>query len=246
MGEFQIFLIFLLKVNDMGSDDFFKKKKAALQARKQEQLTPKVNSFLIVSEGKKTEPYYFEGIAKAISASFGEGVSVEKPIINTCGEGKCTVSLVNEAVSIVKKAHIMYEHQWVVFDKDDFLDFDEAIELAEKSGFKAAWSNQSFEFWLYLHFNYSDAALHRNEWVKKLDELFVSRGINPKGYQKNDPNIFEIVSSYGSLSSAVSFAIGISKNHSPKLPPSKQDPCTSVYQLILELKPFLPEYFQDQ
>ena len=229
----------------MGSDEFFKKRKAELQARKREQLTPKVNSFLIVSEGEKTEPCYFEGIAKTISESFGDGISVEKPIIDTRGEGKCTVSLVNAAVSIAKKAHIMYEHQWVVFDKDDFLDFDEAIELAEKSGFKVAWSNQSFEFWLYLHFNYCDSALHRDDWVKKLNELFVSGGISPEGYKKNDPRIFEIVSSYGSLESAVSFATGIRKKHSKKLPPSKQDPCTTVDQLIRELKPFLPQFFAD-
>ena len=50
----------------------------------------------------------------------------------------------------------MYSQVWVVFDKDDFDDFDEAVALAEKYGFKVAWSNQSFEYWLYLHFNYSD------------------------------------------------------------------------------------------
>ena len=229
----------------MGSDDFFKKRRAELQARKREQRNPRVNSFLIVSEGEKTEPLYFEGIAKTISESFGDGVSVEKPIIDTRGEGKCTVSLVNAAVAIAKKAHIMYEQQWVVFDKDDFNDFDEAIDLAEKSGFKVAWSNQSFEFWLYLHFNYCDSALHRDDWVKKLSELFILRGINPEGYKKNDPNIFEIVSSNGSLDSAVSYAINIGKKHAKKLPPSKQDPCTTVYQLILELKPFLPQFFAE-
>ena len=90
----------------MGSDDFFKKRKAELKARKREQLTPRVNSFLIVSEGEKTEPFYFEGIAKTITDSYGEGISVKKPIIDTCGEGKCTVSLVNAAVSIAKKAII--------------------------------------------------------------------------------------------------------------------------------------------
>lgn len=54
----------------------------------------------------------------------------------------------------------------MVFDKDDFDDFDLAIEMGEAKGYKVAWSNQSFEYWLYLHFRYSDSALHRDEWEK--------------------------------------------------------------------------------
>lgn len=37
----------------MGSDDLFKKRRTKLQERKKETRTPKPNSFLIVSEGKK-------------------------------------------------------------------------------------------------------------------------------------------------------------------------------------------------
>ena len=229
----------------MGSDDFFKKRKARLEARKKELLSPKVNSFLIVSEGEKTEPLYFEGLANDISALYGDGISVVKPTIDIVGEGKCTVSLVNAAVLIAKKAHIMYEQQWVVFDKDDFLDFDEAIELAEKSGFRVAWSNQSFEFWIYLHFNYCDSALHRKDWVNKLNEIFISRGICSSGYEKNNPKIFDIATTFGSLKNAVSYAMAIYEHHPRNLMPSKLDPCTTVHQLILELKPFLPQFFSD-
>lgn len=53
---------------------------------------------------------------------------------------------------------------WVVFDKDDFEDFDQAIKDGSKRGYTIAWSNQAFEYWLYLHFYYSDSALHREQW----------------------------------------------------------------------------------
>ena len=141
----------------MGTDEIFKKRRAKLEERKKELKTPTPNSFLIVSEGTKTEPLYFDGLAKYINEKYGNGIDVEKPLIDTCGEGKCTVSLVEETSKIVSRSKTMYSQVWVVFDKDDFGDFDEAIELAEKSGYHVGWSNQSFEYWIFLHFNYSDA-----------------------------------------------------------------------------------------
>jgi len=225
----------------VGSDDIFKKRKKAAEERKRELRTPKPNSFLIVSEGAKTEPLYFDGLAKHIEEIFGSGVDVKKPIIETCGEGKCTVSLVHAAGKIVNQAHIMYENVWIVFDKDDFDDFDEAIDLAKKLGFKTAWSNQSFEYWLYLHFDYMVSALHRNDVVKKLDEKFKDLGVRENGYEKNLPNIFELVTTYGSLKTAISNAKRVEKTYREGTAPSRCWPCTKVHDLILELKPFLDD-----
>lgn len=55
----------------MGSDDLFKKKRAAMKARKAGFLTPKANSYLIVTEGERTEPLYFGGLKKAIEQKIG-------------------------------------------------------------------------------------------------------------------------------------------------------------------------------
>lgn len=85
---------------------------------------------------------------------------------------------------IVKEAKIVYQNIWVVFDKDDFADFDQAIAEGAEKGYKIAWSNQSFEYWLYLHFYYSDSALHREEWCAKLDEIFRKHRLGELKYQK--------------------------------------------------------------
>ena len=228
----------------MGTDDLFKKRRAAAKARKKEFLTPKPNSFLIVSEGEKTEPLYFDGLAAYINKKYGQGIDVEKPIIDTQGEGKCTVSLVRATEKIVSRANILYSQVWVAFDKDDFDDFDEAIALAEQKGYRVAWSNQSFEYWIFLHFNYSDSALHRHDWVDKLSKLFKQWGISPEGYKKNDPQVFEIVTTHGSLGAAVNNATRIEKEYDPQTKPSRQDPCTKVHHLILELKPYITELLE--
>ena len=224
----------------MGTDDFFKKKRARLQERKAESRIPKPNSFLIVSEGAKTEPLYFGGLANYINELYkSNSIQSEQPIIDPLGEGKSTVSLVQKTSKIVARSPIMYEQVWVVFDKDDFDDFDDAIKLAEKNGFHVGWSNQSFEYWIYLHFNYSDAALHRSVWCQKLDEIFKSRRISDEGYEKNLSNIFDIATQYGSLKSAISNAIRVENSYNNATLPSKKDPCTTVYKLIQELKPYI-------
>ncbi|HEY5556082.1 RloB family protein [Acetobacterium sp.] len=225
----------------MGSDDFFKRKKEDKKERKRGSKEPKANSYLIVTEGTKTEPYYFDGLSNYIKNKFGGNVDVKTPKIIVDGQGKCTVSLIEATAKLVNRSHNIYEHIWVVFDKDDFEDFDEAIILAEKQGFETAWSNQSFEYWIYLHFDYSDAALHRDDWYKKLNTIFKRSGINEKGYEKNLEDIFSILITNGSLKAAVSHAKRIETIHQKDKTPCQCDPCTKVHHLILQLTPFLKE-----
>lgn len=117
---------------------------------------PKANSYLIVTEGERTEPLYFKDIQKLIQKKVGGVVDIiEQPLIDVHGEGCSTTRLVEAADQIIKDAKIIYQNIWIVFDKDDFDDFDQAIQEAVNRGYKVAWSNQSFEYWLYLHFYYN-------------------------------------------------------------------------------------------
>ena len=170
----------------MGSDELFKKRREDRKRRQYEYKNPRANSFLIVTEGKCTEPLYFKGMQRLIKEKLGGVVDVvEAPLIEIHGEGCATGKLIEVTEQLVKDAKIVYQNIWVVFDKDDFEDFDQAIMEAARKGYKAAWSNQSFEYWIYLHFNYSDSALHRDEWNKKLDEIFKQYNLGDGKYQKN-------------------------------------------------------------
>ncbi len=225
----------------MGSDEFRKRRKTRQKERKIETREPKPNSFLIVCEGKCTEPNYFSGLADYINSKYGESINVQKPEINPIGEGKCTVSLVNEAAKIVARSRIMYSQRWIVFDKDEFDDFDDAINLCNKWEFNAGWSNQSFEYWLYLHFYYSDSALHRNEWFDKLNQIFKSELKIENGYNKNDLKLFEHVTVNGGLRRAINNAERVDMSYPDGMPPSRRDPCTRVYKLLRELEPWIEE-----
>ena len=101
----------------------------------------------------------------------------------------------------------------------------QAIEAGVDKGYKIAWSNQSFEYWLYLHFEYSDSALHRDDWNKKLDEIFEQYQLGDGTYKKNYEDIYNLLNSFDGVNTAIknakrrmeSFRNGVDK-------PSKYDP----------------------
>ncbi len=225
----------------MGTDDLFKKRKAKkLAERKAGDRELNTASFLIVSEGEQTEPNYFNGLAKHINDTYGkQKIDVKTPIIYPQGEGKCTVSLVQAAAQVAARSHVLYKQIWILFDKDDFEDFDDAVNLCDTYGYHAGWSNQSFEYWLLLHFENLESALHRDVLFGKLNQIFNRYGICDRGYNKNDKDIFEHVIANGGLKNAVRNARSIDIKYDKAIPPSKRDPCTKVYKLIDELSPWL-------
>ncbi len=137
--------------------------RSASLARRQSTREVK-QSFLIVCEGVRTEPDYFKAFRMTAAT------------VKATGQAMNTTSLVNKAISIRdadQKKKRTYDQCWVVFDKDDFpaKDFNEAIALAERNGFKVAYSNQAFEYWFLLHFNLYKGTLHRSNYPDMLSKL---------------------------------------------------------------------------
>lgn len=227
----------------MGTDDLFKKRREERKQRNYGFKQPKANSFLIVTEGERTEALYFEGMQKLILSKIGGMVDVvELPVIDIHGEGRSTERLIEKTDEIVKRANIIYQNVWVVFDKDDFNDFDQAIKHGIERGYKVAWSNQSFEYWIYLHFYYNDSALHRDDWNKKLDEIFKEYNLKNGKYQKNYEDIYEVVNHYDGVNTAIKNAKRrMAGFKSEKDSPAKYDPGTTVYILVEKLKGYLEE-----
>ena len=157
----------------MGSDDLFKKRKKDRRRKKEtREIKPKI---LIVCEGEKTEPYYFKSF-KITSAK-----------IKICGVGMNTESLVKHTKDLYDKYNQNFDHVWCVFDRDDFKknSFLNAFSLAKKYDFNIAYSNEAFELWYLLHFEFYNSALHRNDYIKKLNQLLRRK------YEKNDAAIYD-------------------------------------------------------
>lgn len=87
-------------------------------------------NYLIVCEGKQTEPNYFNGLKQEINKKYGNKVDVLIPNIDVKGTGMNTTSLVKYTQKIINYSHKIYGQVCVVFEKDDYNDeqFDSAIK----------------------------------------------------------------------------------------------------------------------
>ena len=145
---------------------------------------PTVTEFirlLIVTEGVNTEVSYFRQF------------QMPNVQVRAVGTGYNTVSLVRRAEHIrdeeLRKGN-EYDQVWCVFDKDDFPadDFNEAVRLAQHlfGENRVAYSNQSFEYWLLLHFlDHQGGAMHRRQYDARLNEC-----LSPYG-RSGDPAHYE-------------------------------------------------------
>ena len=98
----------------MGTDDLFKKHRAERQKRKHEFKSVNTNSFLIVTEGEKTEPLYFKGLQKKINEKVNGRIDiVESPVIDIFGQGCSTSRLIEATEEIVKDSKVFYQNIWV-------------------------------------------------------------------------------------------------------------------------------------
>jgi hypothetical protein len=181
----------------------------------------------IFTEGEETEPNYFELKKKEI-----RNPNIK---IKIKGVGYNTISLVDYANGFISENHIEINRSysnydcWVVFDKDDFgNDFDKAIKKAESLGLKVAYSNECFELWFLLHFNFIDNAIGRKELIKKLDEE-ISK-INGQNYQKNSKNIHALIKHLEE--NAIRNAKKLLEVHKNEPLCSKKDPSTTVFLLV--------------
>jgi hypothetical protein len=190
--------------------------------------------FLIVCEGEKTEPKYFEG--------FKNDLPIESVELQIEGTGLNTIGIIEFIIELQKKSIRKYDRVWAVFDKDDFPDenFNNAIYKAESKGIECAWSNEAFELWYILHFQYLNTGISRDNFKRIITQEVQVRSNNESyEYEKNSPITYEILKSVGNLEQAINWAKKLEMNYSDKLF-AKHNPCTKVYELVLELSN--PEY----
>jgi len=192
------------------------------------------NLFHIYCEGKNTEPEYFKSFP----------VNTET-IITAIGLGRSKTALVEKTIELLSKDGLMIRQAnfdadrqlWVVFDYDirevnEADDFNQAIELATRKGIRVAYSNDSFELWFVLHYQYQTAAVTRKEYYEilssKLNCNYEVEGKAKKFTQKL----------YSRFLPDQPQAIQHAKRlHEGKINDSycDQNPCTTVYQLVEEL-----------
>ncbi len=202
------------------TSDYLRRQTKARETRKK---------FLIVCEGEKTEVNYFKAF------------TVPKKIeVRVKGEGKNSLSLVEKAIKIIDnlKQDDSFDQIWCVFDKDNCSkeQFNQAERLAKENNIKIAYSNEAFEIWFILHFQYLDIATSRSEYLTILTNQMKKYGLlnEQEKYEKNREDMYEKLKPY-QRTAITNAAKLIQDRDEAKKHPFDANPSTTVQELVQEL-----------
>ncbi len=154
--------------------------------------------------------------------------------IDVVGTGLNCDSLVTEAIArkeAAESAHEKYIEVWCVFDRDSFpaQNFNRAFQLARSHNIKIAYANQCFELWYWLHFDFQQTAVSRDDYGAKLSSRLGRK------YQKTDTTLYEELKALQPI--AIRNAKKLLSCYAP-CNPEQDDPSTSVHILVEYLNEF--------
>ena len=182
---------------------------------------------MIVCEGEKTEPYYFEALRILLRLS--------NTNIRICGKecGSAPISVVNYAIEEFYANKGVYNRVFCVFDKDKHDSFAKAEakilekKLPQGATIHAITSIPCFEIWVLLHFVYTTrsftAAAQDSNCALVIREL--RRHI--PDYEKGNQNILEIIGD--ETNTAILRAKQLEEFHKTS---ATDNPYTRVYELV--------------
>lgn len=140
----------------MGTDNLFHKRKAKpdKELKRRKAKREPYDYVLIVCEGEKTEPLYLRELIRDLR--------LHSANVEVCGEecGSSPKSVLDFALQKqkdAKKLNDSFDRVFCVFDKDIHESYAGVLASIQKfKEFEAVPSVPCFEFWLLLHFTYTD------------------------------------------------------------------------------------------
>lgn len=182
---------------------------------------------LICCEDSKSSAYYFKSFP----------IDAKRIEVLVKGTGMNTDSLIQMAVDTRNKAikkKTPYSEVWCVFDRDSFpiRNYAKAFELARANKIKTAWTNEAFELWYLLHYDYVDVAIGRNDYAGKL----AKKGLK---YDKADRNMYEKMRDKQEAAIRNAKKLEAYWNGRKCNDPERQNPSTNVHTLVERLNQYV-------
>jgi len=181
------------------------------------------SKFIIVCCGL-TEKIYFEQLKR----KFGfKGIEV---VYDSKSQTK---KVINEAIKRRTENTVV----WAVFDKDneEANEFNKQIDRAKKSKINYAFSNLSFEYWIYLHFSNEIGALTKSSLESAIEAQYA---VNYDKKEKSTTDLCNKIISRAIIEKAINNAKLGHQTHSKNYTddPSKWWSCSTVYLLIEKMR----------
>lgn len=209
------------------------------KARQREQLARKQGKrashdrILIVSEGSKTEPNYFNEIRQELRLPTAN-IQIHPSELGTepIQVVEYAEKLLREGCSVKRIQKKAFEQVYVVFDRDEHRSYHQALDKAtalnekikndnkQAVHFHAIASVPSFELWLLLHFENIQHNIHRHEVLRRLKQHF-------PGYEKGSTGSYTATKSR--FDEAQQRALALAHRFDAH---SGTDPYTAVHELV--------------
>lgn len=193
---------------------------------------------LIVCEGEKTEPHYFEDCREHYRLS---NANIEV----TGDSGSDPMSVVKHAKEEAKSANSLgdpYDAVYCVFDKDQHETYSSAVTSIKDLGdpFQKIDSVPCFEYWLLLHFGYTDKPYKPVPGKGCSAEVIADLRAQLDGYEKGNKDLFQ--SLLPNLDNAIENAEASLRNAKKA---GTDNPSTRVHKLVTYLRDLKAESQDD-
>ncbi len=200
------------------------------KAREQRQplKIPELGYYLVVTDTQATERFYFQGMHKELPKAIQNKLVIKVVETKTKAMvGKCLEMTAYDA---------QYRMPWIVFDRDEVKGFDEIIEEAQKAGINVGWSNPCFEIWMHSYYGAMPAIMESWVCCNEFAKIFERK--TSQKYSKSDAGLYEKIFRTGDEEKAFQIAGQKYKQciREGKTRPSQMCPCTTVYQLVEEIR----------
>lgn len=189
---------------------------------------PELGYYLIVTDTKETEKNYFDGLRDSIPTELKDRLVIKV-------EKARTADLVKRALELANKEP-QYRIPWIVFDRDQVTDFDNIIQLAEKSGVGAGWSNPCFEIWMYAYFGEMPTIGESYTCCDRFADKFEK--VTGQKYLIRDQDIYRKLMQFGDEKKAIQIAERCYRKcvNDGKIKPSEMWPACTVQRLVEEIR----------
>lgn len=207
------------------------------------------DAFLIVTEGKVTEPVYFDLLrrdlklpAVRIKVQPGDHTDPRHVIRAAQREAKEQMRKARKGDLAVNEP-AKFDHVWAVIDTDVALRdnfWNDLQHLASEHKVELAHSTPCFEFWLLLHFGYTTADLVAGAAAKSAVKHALGRD-----YSANEEVAKEAIATFiSNWPEAVAHAQNVRRHHEDARTPKPANPSTEVDRLARALNDSAPEHLR--
>lgn len=189
---------------------------------------PELGYYLIITDTEATERCFFTGLHQALSDD------VKKKLVIKVVETK-TRAMIDKCLELTAY-DAQYRIPCIVFDRDQVKGFDEIIAEAMSKGIKVGWSNPCFEIWMYAYFGAMPAI--QDSWTCCSEFGRVYENKTGQKYSKADEQMYGKICKAGNEENAIKIAAQKLEQckREGKTKPSEMYPCTTVHELVREIK----------